>query len=68
MKTHGQKVRTEISVAAAVESLSRAQLFETPGTTARWASLTFTISQTLLKLMSIESVRLSNHLIFYKSS
>ena len=35
----------------------------TPWTAARQASLTFTISQSLLNLMSIESVMPSNHLI-----
>ena len=35
----------------------------TPWTAAHLASLLFTISQSLLKLMSIESVMLSNHLI-----
>ena len=35
----------------------------TPWTTARQASLSLTISQSLLKLMSFESVRPSNHLI-----
>ena len=39
------------------------QLFATPWTAARQASLSFTISQSLLKLMSIESVMPSNHLI-----
>ena len=39
-------------------------LFVTPWTTARQASLSFTISQSLLKLMSFESVMASNHLIF----
>ena len=39
------------------------QLFVTPWTAARQASLSFTISQTLLTLMSIESVMPSNHLI-----
>ena len=37
-----------------VESLSHVQLFATPWTAAHQASLTFTISQRLLKLMSIE--------------
>ena len=46
-----------------VQSLSHVQLFETPWTTAFQASLFFTISQSLLKLMSIESVMLSDHLI-----
>ena len=40
----------------AVQSLSHVQLFVTPWTVARQASLPFTISQSLLKLMSIESV------------
>ena len=39
------------------------QLFATPWTAARQASWSFTISQTLLKFMSIESVMPSNHLI-----
>ena len=43
--------------------LSRVQLFVTPLTAACQAFLSFTISQSLLKFMSIESVVLSNHLI-----
>ena len=39
------------------------QLFATPWTTAHQASLFITNSQSLLKLMSIESVMPSNHLI-----
>ena len=39
-------------------------LFETPWTAACQASLSFTISRSLLKLMSIESVMPSNYLIF----
>ena len=46
-----------------VQSLSRVQLFETAWTAARQASLSFTVSQSLPKLMSIESVMPSNHLI-----
>ena len=46
-----------------VQSLSRVQLFATPWTAACQASLSITNSQSLLKLMSIESVMLSNHLI-----
>ena len=46
-----------------VQSLSRDQLFVTPCTAARQASLCFTISWSLLKYMSIESVMPSNHLI-----
>ena len=45
-------------------SVSHVQLFATPWTATWQASLFFTISQSLLKLMSIESVVLSNHLIF----
>ena len=46
-----------------VWSLSRVPLFVTPWTTAHQASLSFTISRSLLKLMPIESVMPSNHLI-----
>ena len=46
-----------------VPSLSCVQLFETPWNAAQRASLTFTISQSLLKLMSVELVMSSNHLI-----
>ena len=48
---------------AVVQSLSRAQLFATPWTAARQASLSITISQSSLKLLSIESMMPSNHLI-----
>ena len=51
------------SFVVAVQLLSHVRLFGTPRTAARQASLSFTISQTLLKLMSIESVMLSDHLI-----
>ena len=43
--------------------LSYVQLFVTPWTAAHQASLSFTISLSLLKLMSIELVMPSNHLI-----
>ena len=46
-----------------VQLLSRVQLFATPWTAARQASLSFTISQSLLKLLSIESGMPFNHLI-----
>ena len=45
--------------------LSHAQLFATPWTAACQASLSITNSWSLLKLMSIESVMPSNHLILY---
>ena len=43
--------------------LSHVQLFATPWTAARQASLSITNSRSLLRLMSIESVMPSNHLI-----
>ena len=46
-----------------VQSLSRVRLFMTPWTAALQASLSITNSWSLLKLMSIELVRPSNHLI-----
>ena len=46
-----------------VQLLSCVRLFATPWTAALQASLSFTISQSLLKLMSIESVMPSNHLV-----
>ena len=45
------------------QSLSRVQLFATPWTAARQASLSITNSWSLLKLMSIQLVTPSNHLI-----
>ena len=46
-----------------VQSLSQIRLFVTPWTAAHQASLSFTISQSVLQLMSIESVMPSNQLI-----
>ena len=51
------------SYSQSVQSLSRVQLFVTPWTAACRASLSITNSRRLLKLMSIESVMPSNHLI-----
>ena len=48
---------------SSVQSLSCVQLFGTPWTTARQASLFITNSRSLPKLMSIESLMPSNHLI-----
>ena len=48
---------------AVVQLLSRVQLFATPWTAACQAPLSFTVSQSLLKIMSIELVVLSSHLI-----
>ena len=50
-------------VIVVVQSLSRVQLFLTPWTAARQASLSFTISQSLLRFMSIDMVMQSSHLI-----
>ena len=46
-----------------VQSLGHVQLFATPWTESHQASLSFIVSLILLKLMSIESVMPSNHLI-----
>ena len=46
-----------------VQSLRRVRLFVTPWIAARQASLSITNSQSLLKLMSIQSVMPSSHLI-----
>ena len=50
---------------SAVQSLSHVQLFASPWTAAHQASLSLTNSQSLLKLMFIESVTPSNHLILH---
>ena len=50
---------------SSVQSLSCVQLFVTPWTTARQASLSIAYSQSLPKLMFIELVMPSNHLILY---
>ena len=46
-----------------IQLLSHVQRFVAPWTAACQVSLSFTISQSLLKLMSIESVMLYNHLV-----
>ena len=52
-------------VVAVVQSPNRVRLFVTPWTVARQASLSITISGSLPKFMSIESVMPSSHLIFH---
>ena len=52
-----------LSSVGSVQWLSHIQLFVTPWTTACQASLSITNSQRLLKLMSIELVMPSNHII-----
>ena len=53
-------------ISQSLQPLSRVQLILTPWTAARQASLSITNSQSLLKLMSIETLMPSNHLIFYR--
>ena len=48
---------------SSVQLLSTVQLFVTPWMVAHQASLSITNTQSLLKLVSIQSVILSNHLI-----
>ena len=55
--------RCFIFVLIVVQSLSLVQLFATSWTAARQAPLSFTVSWSLLRLMSIELVMPSNHLI-----
>ena len=57
----GMEMHTSTYLHSSVQSLSRVQLLA--WTAARQASLFITNSQSLLKLMSIESVMPSNHLI-----
>ena len=61
--THQQRFLSGNKVAVIVQSLSHVQLFMTPWTAACRASLSFTSSQSLLKLTSIESVMPANHLL-----
>ena len=58
-------VRLSRSGVVAVHLLSHTQLFATLWTAACQASLSFTVSWNLLKLLSIESVMPSNHLILW---
>ena len=53
---------------SSVQLLSRVQLFVTPWTAARQAFLSITNSGRLLKLMSVQSVMPSNHLILSSPS
>ena len=53
------------SLLSSVQPLSHVQLFAAPWTVAHQATLSTTNSRSLLKLMSIKSVMLSNHLILH---
>ena len=57
--------RTVIPINSSVQSLIHVWLFATPWTAAHQASLSITNSQSLLRLMSIELVMPSSHLIPY---
>ena len=57
------KLPNNFQLVSSVQSLSRVQLFVTPWTAARQASLSVTNSRSSLSLMSIESVMPSNYLI-----
>ena len=67
--TRGQRVAHPLGgwgfiyIFSSVQSLSRVRLFATTWTAARQASLSITNSRSLHRLMSIESVMPSNHLI-----
>ena len=58
-----QQLESQWCAAIVVQLLSRVQCFSIPWTAARQASLSTTNSCSLLKLMSINSVMPSNHLI-----
>ena len=58
-----RELATHSVVTVVVQSLSPVRLFVTPWTAAFQAPLSSTVSQSLLNFMSIELVRLSNHLI-----
>ena len=61
------QIPTVDALASSVQSLSHVRLFATPWTAVHQASLSITNSQNLLKLMFVESVMPSNHLILYCS-
>ena len=62
-QTDIQVQTAQLSLKFAVRSLSHGWLFATPWTAAHQASPSFTVSWSLLKLMSSELVMPSNHLI-----
>ena len=59
------QVRFLVGYLIIVELLTHVLLFAIPWTAARRASLSFTVSQRFLKLVSIELMMPSNHLFFY---
>ena len=67
MRPSSIKVGPESSDCCSVQLLSHVRLFATPWMAALQASLSITNSQSLLKLMTIESMKPSNHLILCHS-
>ena len=67
MHLHGIKLisASGLHYIISVQLISHVWFFATPWTAARHAPLSFTVSQSLLKFMSSESVMPSNHLILY---
>ena len=63
VKQEISRVNIDILGISSVQLFSHSRFFVTPWTAACQASLSFTISQNLLKLMSIELVKPCNHLI-----
>ena len=63
----GRQVLDHYHHLSSVQLLSRVRLFATPWTAAHQASLSITNSRSLLKLMSIESVMPSSHLLLCSS-
>ena len=61
-----KKSNIYLSQFSSVQSLSHVRLFATPWTAARQAFPSITNSRSLLKLMSIESMMPSNHLILHR--
>ena len=64
----GGRVARSVLLFVVVQSPSRFWVFASPWSAACEASQSFTISQSLLKLMSIESMVPSNHLVNMKSN
>ena len=60
-------IAKELTLYCVAQSLSFVQLFVTPWTAACQASLSFTVSQSLLKFMSIESSTISSSVIPFSS-
>ena len=61
--TRFEREDPSVNATSVVQLLSNIQLFAAPWTAACQASLSFTVSQSLLRFMSIEWMMLPNHLI-----